>query len=101
MTDSIPVIQKYLSQFIWAAVWLMGLSVIFVPLERCFALRPQKFWRKGNLVDVGYYFLSSLLPAVMLSVPLAVIAWAAQGFVPSIVLDTTAKWPFWGRPPSK
>ena len=48
------------------SVWLTILVVIFVPLERLFAVHPQKVLRKGIGADLGYYFLSSLLPALLL-----------------------------------
>ena len=52
------------------AVWLTILVVVFVPVERLFAANPQKILRKGIGTDLWYYFLSSLLPAVLMSVPL-------------------------------
>ena len=51
------------------SVWLIILVVIFVPLERVFAVHPQKVLRKGIVTDLGYYFLSSLLPALLLGAP--------------------------------
>ncbi|MBS0266382.1 MAG: sterol desaturase family protein [Planctomycetes bacterium] len=34
---------------------------------------------------------------MMLSIPVAVMAWAANNFVPAVILETTAAWPFWVR----
>jgi sterol desaturase/sphingolipid hydroxylase (fatty acid hydroxylase superfamily) len=63
-------------------VWLLLLMVIFVPLERLFAVHPQKVFRKSFPADVGYYFLSSLLPKMLLIVPVACIAWGLHYVVP-------------------
>lgn len=77
--------------------WLTALSVIFAPLERLFALRPQKVFRKAVVTDLGYYFVNSLIPAMLLSFPLACLAWATHRFVPGIVLETVTAMPLWAR----
>ena len=79
------------------SLWLMALVVIFVPLERLFAVQPHQFFRKEMLNDLGYYFLSSLLPAFLISFPVAILAWLANRFVPDVVLSTTASLPLWAR----
>ena len=48
-------------------VWLALLSAVFVTLERLFALRPSRILRPGVAADLGYYFLSSLLPGALLA----------------------------------
>ena len=63
-------------------IWLVLLMVIFVPLERLCAQHPQKVFRKGFLADLGYYFISSLLPARVLVVPMAVLAWGLHYVAP-------------------
>jgi sterol desaturase/sphingolipid hydroxylase (fatty acid hydroxylase superfamily) len=79
------------------SVWLMILVVIFVPLERVFAVHPQKVLRKGIVTDLGYYFLSSLLPALLLGAPLGLLAWVVHQAVPSGILAAIAALPFWAR----
>lgn len=79
------------------ALWLMILVVIFAPLEHLFAAHPKKFWRKGILTDLGYYFLSSLVPAILLSLPMAWLAWLAHRLVPGGLLVLTASLPLWAR----
>ena len=49
---------------------LTVIAAIFVPLERLFAAHPQKIFRKQFFLDLGYYFLNSLLIAYLMSVPL-------------------------------
>ena len=78
-------------------LWLAILVVIFVPLERLFAAHPQKILRKGIGVDLGYYFLSSLFPALLLGAPLGVLAWAVHRTVPGSVHMATGALPFWAR----
>lgn len=79
------------------SLWLMILVVVFVPLERLFAAHPQKVFRKGIGVDLGYYFVSSLVSAALLSVPVGLLAWTARHAVPSSLLATAAALPLWGR----
>ena len=52
---------------------LILLAVLLVPLERLYALRPQRLLRAGLWTDLGYYFLTSLLPNRLLAAPLALL----------------------------
>lgn len=79
------------------SVWLMILVVIFVPLERVFAIHPQKVLRKGIVTDLGYYFLSALLPTVLLGPPLGLLAWVVHQAVPNGILAATVALPLWAR----
>lgn len=63
-------------------LWLVILTVVFVPLERLFALHPRKPFRPAILEDVGFYFLSSLLPTVLLSLPVALLVAVAHHILP-------------------
>ena len=40
-------------------VWLVLLAVIFLPLERLFAVRPAPIFRKVVFGDLGFYFVAS------------------------------------------
>jgi len=77
--------------------WLVLLAVIFVPLEHFFAVKPQRFFRKGLLQDVGFYFISSFVPGLLMAVPLGVAAYAAHSFMPYRVLAFTEALPVWQR----
>ena len=79
------------------AVWLVLLVAVFVPLEQLCALHPPKIWRRQTGVDLGWYFVNSLLPATVLGVPLALLARASQGVNPGGFYSTVAAWPFWLR----
>jgi sterol desaturase/sphingolipid hydroxylase (fatty acid hydroxylase superfamily) len=79
------------------SAWLAILVVIFVPLERLFAAHPYRTLRKGILTDLGYYFLSSLLPILVLSAPLGLLAWSVHRVIPEGFLATMASLPLWAR----
>ena len=72
------------------AVWLVLLVAIFVPLERLCAVHPAKIWRKQVGVDLAWYFINSLLPAALLSVPLALLPGRCA---PSIRAGSIRWWP--------
>lgn len=81
-------------------IWLALLSVLFVPLERLFAARPQPICRRQIGIDLGYFFLNGVLPSLLLSTPLAVLAWAAHAVLPAAVTGAAAAWPLWLRLPA-
>lgn len=78
-------------------VWLLLLAAIFLPLERLFSLHPAKIFRKAIGVDLGYYFLSGLLPGIVLVLPLSLVASCAHRVMPPNVFATVAAWPLWLR----
>ena len=86
-----------LLQLVRLCVWLVLLSVLFVPLERLFALHPQKIFRKAIVTDIGYYFLSSFIPSVLLSAPLAVVASIVHHLIPTGISSALAELPLWMR----
>ena len=57
--------------------WLALLMVVFVPLEKVCALHRQKVFRKAFATDLAYYFLSSLLPKILLIMPMRCVAQAS------------------------
>ena len=79
------------------SAWLMALVVIFIPLERIFSVRPQRFFRKGIGVDLAYYFISGLVPAVLLAFPVSLLAWLSHRFVPNFILEGAGSLPPWAR----
>jgi len=87
-------VAKELYQLIF---WLLLIVLVLVPLERLFAVHPQKVFRKSFLVDLGYYFLNSLLPKILLVLPTAFIAWCLHFVVPEKVHSFTAGMSLWVR----
>ena len=77
--------------------WLLLLALIFLPLERLFALHPKKFWRKSLAQDLGYYFISGLVPGLLLAFPMSLVAYGAHAIVPDRLQAAVAAWPLWQR----
>jgi len=75
------------------SIWLVLLVAIFVPLERLCAVHPAKIWRKQVGVDLAWYFINSLVPAAVLSVPLALLSRALNGLNPGGIYSTVGAWP--------
>jgi len=90
--------QQYIPSFaldvfrLW--IWLALLMVIFVPLERLCAQHRQKVFRRGFLVDLGYYFLNSLLPKLLLILPMSIVAWGVHYLETSGLYAWVAHMPF-------
>ncbi len=78
-------------------IWLTLLTAVFVPLERLFAARRQAVFRRQVGIDLGYFFLNGVLPSLLLSTPLAVLAWAAHAMLPAGMTTAIAHWPIWLR----
>src|SRR5271165_6311587 len=78
-----PRVAEYVLQVLRTAAWLVILAVVFTPLERLFALHPKKIFRKAIVTDLGYYFLNSLVPGLVLSFPLAALAMFARHALPA------------------
>jgi len=76
-------------------MWLAILGAVLVPLERLFAVRPARIWRKEVAVDMAYYFINSLLPGILLGAPLALVAMAGRAALPAEWLSAIAAWPMW------
>jgi sterol desaturase/sphingolipid hydroxylase (fatty acid hydroxylase superfamily) len=92
--DHVP---RILVELLRITIWLAILSAIFVPLERLFALHPQKIFRKQVAVDLGYYFLNGLVPGLLLAGPMAVVALVTHRVFPPALVATIGTWPIWLR----
>ena len=66
MLDQLP---PFVVNVLRLSVWLTILGAVFVPLERLFAVRPSKIFRKEVAIDTFYYFANSLLPGLLLAPP--------------------------------
>ncbi|SDH76643.1 sterol desaturase family protein [Janthinobacterium sp. YR213] len=78
-------------------LWLVLLAVIFVPLERFFGERHAGRARTELFSDLGFYFISSLLPAALLAAPLALLAVAGQRLLPDAIPAALSALPLWGK----
>jgi sterol desaturase/sphingolipid hydroxylase (fatty acid hydroxylase superfamily) len=90
-------VYPYLTEIARLGAWLVLLSAIFVPLERFFAVAPKPVFRGQFWVDLGYYFIGGMVPALILAPPLALAAWAANALVPAGWLAAVAALPTWAR----
>lgn len=75
------------------AAWLAILGIVFVPLERAFALAPAPVFRRQWWNDLCYYFLNGIVPTLVLAVPTALFAGAGAALLPAAWLDWVAAWP--------
>jgi hypothetical protein len=80
------------------SMWLAVFAAIFVPIERIFALHSQKIVRKGIAVDLGYYFLTGLLPGLVLAPPISAAVLVIHHFIPGGVLTASPLGRFGSRP---
>jgi sterol desaturase/sphingolipid hydroxylase (fatty acid hydroxylase superfamily) len=62
--------------------WLGILTVVFVPLERVFALHRQRVFRRRFAMDLGFYFLNGFLPKMVLTAVFGAIGWVLHLLVP-------------------
>jgi len=85
-------LQTFAVDIFRLCVWLTILALIFVPLERAFALRAGR-GRRGIGTDLVWYFVSSLLPGLFLGVPIAIVAWCVHKIVPGQVQAFSADLP--------
>jgi sterol desaturase/sphingolipid hydroxylase (fatty acid hydroxylase superfamily) len=76
------ILSALLIEIVRLTVWLVILAVIFVPLERLFALRPRELTRRALWPDL-LFFLSSLVPAVLIAAPMAMMAALTHHLLPS------------------
>lgn len=78
-------------------IWLLVLTMLFVPLERFFGQRHAGRSKVELAGDLGFYFLSSLLPALLLAAPLALVAVAGQRLLPDAVPAALGALPLWDK----
>jgi sterol desaturase/sphingolipid hydroxylase (fatty acid hydroxylase superfamily) len=90
-------LHSLLIQVSTVSIWLIGLVVVFVPLERWFSVHDQKLFRKDLATDLGYYYLNSVVPVALLGVPVGLLAWLIHGIVPASVHTATGSLNFWVR----
>lgn len=76
------------------SLWLAILSAIFVPLERLFAVAHDGR-RAPYKLEIGLYFLNSLLPATILAPIFGAVAVATRAILPPAYLGAVAALPLW------
>jgi sterol desaturase/sphingolipid hydroxylase (fatty acid hydroxylase superfamily) len=76
-----------------AGVWLGLLAIIFVPLERLAAERPQPVRRHQLGVDLVYYLLNGIVTVAVVAALGGLLAALAHRVLPGAVLDFTGHLP--------
>lgn len=89
--------MSILIDFARLLAWALLLLLIFVPVERLFALRAVPIWRPGRLVDTAYYFLNGLFIKWLMLLPVAAIAAVAHALIPGQFHAAVAELPFGAR----
>ena len=79
--------------FVRLCLWLLILVMIFVPLERIFALHPQKIIRKAFFSDLLYYLLNNTLSKFLLIIPMALVGYTIRHYLPGAYYDRVAALP--------
>ncbi len=90
-------LHAYLLQLLRASLWLSILAFVFIPLEWLFPVHREKVLRAATAGDLGYYFINSFLPQLVLFLPLMAAAYIAYDFVPAGWHAEVASWPIWLR----
>lgn len=78
--------------------WLNGFlltALIFVPLERLLARRPQRIFRRGWFNDVTFLLLNPTIINFALGLVIISVSMAAVWLMPVRVRDAVASQPYW------
>ncbi len=74
--------------------WLAAMALVFGLLERWLPARAgQRFLRRDLATDIGYYFLSGLVPAFAVAAASVWFAWTVGGLIPAAFLTWVADLP--------
>ncbi len=90
-------LQAYVVSVLRLCAWLALLVALFGPLEMLFAVRRRRLFSRRLLHDLGYYFLSGLVPGLLLAFPVALVAVAAHAVMPDSLQAAVAALPLWLR----
>src|SRR5579864_9479422 len=90
-------IAAFVLQAVRTCIWLAILVAVFAPLERFFAIRPAKLFHKGWATNLGWYFVNSLVPIVLLGPPVALIATVIHAVLPATLTGAGAGLPLSAR----
>ena len=76
------VLPSLLPKIAATTIWLVLLAIIFVPLERWFELRAERRPRDTWSRDIGLYFFNSIIPALLLSLPISAVVAVTHRLLP-------------------
>jgi sterol desaturase/sphingolipid hydroxylase (fatty acid hydroxylase superfamily) len=78
-------------------LWLLPLTLVFMPVEHIFARRQRRFDCHAALTDLGFYFINGLVPGLFLAAPLSMTASGSSLIVPETVAAAIISLPIWVR----
>ncbi|WP_165324639.1 sterol desaturase family protein [Rhizorhabdus phycosphaerae] len=90
-----PDLEHYLRTAMSLFVWLVLLTAIFVPLERLAGRHRQTTLRPQMLADLAYFFMTGLIPTLVLAMPMAVIGATGRQIVPEAYTLWIIGLPIW------
>jgi sterol desaturase/sphingolipid hydroxylase (fatty acid hydroxylase superfamily) len=90
-------LSAYLGELARTLFWLVVLTAIFAPLEHFFSVRSAKFFYKGWLTNLGWYFVGALVSLILLAPPSALIAAGVHAVLPASITGAAAALPLWAR----
>ncbi len=76
---------------------LVVLAIIFIPLERLFALRPRQILRQGWRTDVVHYLINGAALKAGVIVAVVVVGTSLRAFVPVSFRTAIAASPSWAQ----
>jgi sterol desaturase/sphingolipid hydroxylase (fatty acid hydroxylase superfamily) len=76
-------------------IGMVVLAIIFIPLERLFALRPRQILRAGWRTDVVHYLINGAALKVGIVIAVAVVGTVLRAFVPAPFRAAIAASPGW------
>ena len=93
--------HQHLVAFGWSVLrlsaWFFLLSMLFLPLERLFSVHRRRFLARRLPGDVVYFFISGMVPGLLLAPPMALAATLAQQVIPHALPEAVATLPLWLR----
>jgi sterol desaturase/sphingolipid hydroxylase (fatty acid hydroxylase superfamily) len=78
-------------------IGMVVLAIIFIPLERLFALRPRHILRAGWRTDVVHYLINGAALKVGTVIAVAVVGTVLRAFVPAPFRAAVAASPGWAQ----
>ncbi|MBD3814698.1 MAG: sterol desaturase family protein, partial [Betaproteobacteria bacterium] len=90
-----PDLEHYLRTATSLFIWLALLTAIFVPLERLAGRNRQTTLRPQMFADLGYFFMTGLIPTFILAVPMAVMGATGRALVPESYTLWIIALPIW------
>ena len=94
-----PHLAFYATQIVRTAIWFAILMAVFTPIEYFFASERERVFYPGWATNVGWYFVNSFTPILILGPIVAMLAWGAHQLLPSALTGAASALPLWARLP--